>query len=383
MLQAQPGGVQPQSACTVCHPREGVELAKSVHYREGIGCHDCHGGNPLALELEKAHGGNYVGVPSRREIPRRCASCHSDPARMRPYNLPIDQLALYQISNHGLGLAKGDDRVAVCSDCHGAHEVRSASDPESRTYSPRVPNTCGRCHADEKLMSRYGLSPKAVQDYRASVHGKALIEEGNLNAPSCARCHGVHGATPPGFGDVDKVCGQCHSTAREFFVRSRHNQAMDAAGLPECASCHGNHAIGRAESEVGAKVCQDCHSTGGPAAEAGAKLRALAATASEQIERAAEMIDKAEQVPLDVEDYRARLELARTHLGEARPAMHSLDVDQVSPLSMSARSEAEDIQKEIYAKLSDIRIRRLGLVIFWFYLLLTVAILVSLRRKEA
>jgi hypothetical protein len=62
--------------------------------------------------------------------------------------------------------------------------------------------------------------------------------------------------------------------------------------------------------------------------------------------------------------------------------MHSLDLEQVSPLALSARSEAEDIQKEIYQKLSDIRTRRLGLVLFWFYLLLTVAILIRFQRER-
>jgi hypothetical protein len=374
--------LQAQSTCSLCHPRQRVELQASIHYQEGITCEHCHGGNPKALEMEEAHAGNYVGVPSRREIPRRCASCHSDPVRMRPYNLPIDQLALYQISNHGLGLAKGDERVAVCSDCHGAHDIRSARDPESRTHSRHVPDTCAGCHADEKLLARYGLSLTTVAEYRASVHGKSLLEEGNPNAPSCARCHGVHGATPPGFGDVDKVCGQCHPTARDFFVKSPHEPAMDAAGLPECASCHGNHGIGRPEGGIAATVCRDCHQAGGPPAELGEKLQALELTASEQIRRAGDMIDKAEQVPLDVEDYRARLELARTHLQEVRPAMHSLDLEQVSPLALSARSEAEDIQKEIYQKLSDIRTRRLGLVLFWFYLLLTVAILTRFQRER-
>jgi hypothetical protein len=302
---------------------------------------------------------------------------------MRPYNLPIDQYALYQISNHGRQLARGETPVAVCSDCHGAHEVLSGHDPESPTYAVNVPQTCGKCHADETLMNRYGLPAGTLEEYRDSVHGKALLEEANLNSPNCARCHGVHGAAPPGIGDVDKVCGQCHASAREFYVESSHRQTMNEAGYLECASCHGSHRIGPAGSELANRVCQECHEGDSEPAEIGRKLLALQDATSHEVERAGELIDDAEQVPLDVEDYRARLEMAKTHLNEIYPAMHSLEIEKVSTFSVSARSEAEDIQKEIYDKLSDIRIRRLGLVLFWFYILLTVAILARLHRQKA
>lgn len=373
---------QTQSLCITCHPAERVQLEASVHSAEGIGCESCHGGIPDSLDEERAHSGNYRGVPSREDIPALCASCHSDPEAMRPYNLPIDQLALYQISGHGRRLAEGDDRVAVCTDCHGAHDVRSANDPESPTFRTNVPRTCGRCHADPELMGDYGLSAAVLEEFQASVHGRALLAEANPNAPSCARCHGVHGASPPGFGDVATVCGQCHSSARAFFERSVHKEAMDALGLPECASCHGNHAIGPVGSELARDVCLECHDEGSPPAEIGRRLLALQSAAVHEISSAEELIEQAGQVPLAVEDYRARLELARTHLQEAYPAMHSVDVEQVTPLTLSARSAAEAIQSEIYDKLADIRLRRLGLVLFWFYIVLTIAILSRLRRQK-
>jgi hypothetical protein len=158
---------------------------------------------------------------------------------------------------------------------------------------------------------------------------------------------------------------------------------MNEAGYLECASCHGSHRIGPAGSELANRVCQECHEGDSEPAEIGRKLLALQDATSHEVERAGELIDDAEQVPLDVEDYRARLEMAKTHLNEIYPAMHSLEIEKVSTFSVSARSEAEDIQKEIYDKLSDIRIRRLGLVLFWFYILLTVAILARLHRQKA
>jgi hypothetical protein len=126
---------------------------------------------------------------------------------MRGYNLPTDQYALYQTSRHGQLLAKGDENVATCIDCHGAHEILPPDDPRSSVYVRNIPRTCGRCHSDAARMARYGLKTDPTADFAAGVHGKLLLEKGNLAAPDCTRCHGAHGATPPGVGDVDKICG--------------------------------------------------------------------------------------------------------------------------------------------------------------------------------
>ena len=115
--------------CAVCHSDVRVQFDRGVHHREGIACTSCHGGDPAASTVAGAHGKGFRGVPKRRDIPTLCASCHADVALMRPYNLPADQMALYRTSKHGLLLARGDERVAVCTDCHGVHDIRPRSDP--------------------------------------------------------------------------------------------------------------------------------------------------------------------------------------------------------------------------------------------------------------
>jgi predicted CXXCH cytochrome family protein len=248
--------------CGVCHPDVRVRFEESVHRVEGLDCSSCHGGDPSATTVATAHRGGFRGVPRRRDVPGLCASCHADIGRMRSYNLPTDQLALYQTSRHGRLLAKGDERVAVCSDCHGAHDIRARTDPQSRVFPANIPATCARCHADTALMARYGLKAGAFDDYAKSVHGRAFLEKGDRTAPECTRCHGSHGATPPGVGDVDKVCGQCHATTRAFFLQGPHKTAMDAAGLPECASCHDHHLIQTADVALLDTVCLKCHAGG-------------------------------------------------------------------------------------------------------------------------
>ena len=60
--------------------------------------------------------------------------------------------------------------MPVCTDCHRAHDT---TDPRDGALAMRTPEICGRCHTDEKLMTRYGLSTKVVDTYLADFHGMA------------------------------------------------------------------------------------------------------------------------------------------------------------------------------------------------------------------
>ena len=382
LLLAVVAAPRPQM-CGVCHPDVRVPFEESVHRVEGLDCSSCHGGDASATTVAAAHGRGFRGVPRRRDIPALCGSCHSRIESMRSYNLPTDQLALYQTSQHGRLLARGDERVAVCSDCHGAHDIRAPSDPQSRVFPANIPRTCGRCHGDAGLMARYGLKAGAFADYSKGVHGTAFLEKGDRSAPECTRCHGSHGATPPGVGDIDKVCGQCHATTRAFFLQGPHKAAMDAAGLPECASCHDHHLIRPADVALLDTVCLNCHDAGSDQQQRARTFKALFVGASEEIGQARALVDRAARVPLFVEDYRARLEEARTALTEAYPIMHALEIRGVEEQTSRARAIAREVESEVRGKLEGLNWRRAGLLVFWFYLLLTVAILLRYRARAA
>lgn len=369
--------------CGLCHPDARVQFERSVHSSEEIGCTSCHGGDPKASTVSAAHRGDFRGRIRRADVPLICASCHADASRMGPYNLPSDQHALYQTSRHGQRLAQGNSHVAVCTDCHGAHTILHASDPASPTHPLKIASTCGRCHSDAGLMSRYGLTGDPAAELASSVHGAALREAGNSSAPTCSRCHGAHGATPPGVGDVDKVCGQCHPTVRAQFLDGPHKRAMDAAGLPECASCHGHHDVARTGIGMLDTACLGCHDAGSPPAELARQMKTLYSAAADQIDEARRLVDQAAEVPLHVEDHRARLEEARTTLVESLPAMHSLDLRRVEAITSRARSIGDEVESEVNGRLEGRAWLRVGLLIFWFYLLLTVGILARFRVRAA
>jgi predicted CXXCH cytochrome family protein len=386
LLAAAPAATASSSMvgmCGVCHSDVRVQFEQGVHRSEGIACATCHGGDAAATTVEGAHRGGFRGVPRRRDIPALCASCHGDIARMRPYNLPSDQFALYQTSQHGQRLAKGDPNVAVCTDCHGVHEIRRRDDPKSRVFPRNIPSTCARCHGDAALMKKYGRADNPYADYAAGVHGRAFLENASDAAPECTRCHGSHGATPPGLGDVEKVCGQCHATTRQYFLEGPHKKAMDAAGLQECATCHGNHRTPPAGVEMLDNVCLQCHAAGSEQQKLAATMKGLFTDAAGEIDQARILVDEAARIPLYVEDYRARLEDARTALMESFPVMHALDAARVEPHTRRARSIAAEVSGEIHEKLAGRWWRKVGLGVLWFYLLLTAAILVRARRRAA
>ena len=369
-----------QERCGTCHPAEKVAFAKSVHSREGVSCSSCHGGDPAALEVEPAHRGGFRALTNRLAGPAACAECHADLTQMRAYNLPVDQYALYQTSEHGRGLARGDQAVAICSDCHGAHEVLAPDDPASPTDPRRVATTCESCHGSADLAARYDMDPGVVADYRSSVHGQTLLAGDRGAAPNCTSCHGAHGAGPPGVGALDKICGSCHTQARRAFISGPHHDALLAAGLPECGACHSHHAIERiGEEEIGA-TCADCHDEESDSVALGRLLETSIATAAAEIDEAEKLLDRAARMGAEVQDHEARLEEARSYLTEVLPVVHAVSREPVEILTRRARSIGEEVQHEVYESL-DRRPQRLGLALVWFYVVMTVAILVGYKRR--
>ena len=250
------------------------EIVDDVHFRHGVSCAGCHGGDATA---DMGHAFVKEWPESNREKNRAwvvqfCARCHSDPAFMHDFNpsLPTDQLAKFKDSPHGRTLLeKHDDRAPSCVSCHGVHGIRPAKDPLSKVYAQRVPETCGACHADAKIMAgftRADGSPLPITqlaEYRTSAHGRALLERGDLGAPVCNTCHGNHAASPPGVAQVSRSCSLCHSANASLFDGSKHKQAFDQHNWPECGKCHGNHAIAKTHDSMLAtgpgQLCGDCH----------------------------------------------------------------------------------------------------------------------------
>jgi hypothetical protein len=277
-----------QTSCIHCHGGELFDEAGrakvkhfnvDVHSQVGLSCQDCHGGNPdpklgddIAGAMDPKYKPNpYVGAPKRTAIPDFCGRCHSSAAYMNRFNpaARVDEVSEYWTSHHGQQLKRGIDDVATCIDCHSVHNIRRKTNPDSPVYPTHVAETCSHCHSDAKRMHANGRNLPIDQYARwsTSVHAKALLQKGDLTAPTCNDCHGNHGATPPGVASIAFVCGQCHLREMELFRASpkaagweRHNDLLTAAD-GKCGTCHDDQ---RASLQIKQfNGCVICHSNHG------------------------------------------------------------------------------------------------------------------------
>jgi hypothetical protein len=272
--------------CLECHGQPGLTLKlengevldlyvspddyyHSIHGDQGYACVQCH-----------RTVGDYPHPPfvasNKRDatiqLNNTCKHCH------------LSQHVLTQDSVHATALVEGNTEAAVCSDCHTAHEVRQINDPVTNEPHPEtrvwVPETCAQCHND------------IYQKYLTTVHGSALVDEKNSDAPSCIDCHGVHNIEDPTTNafrlQSPQICADCHTDPEimdkygistdvlDTFVADFHGttvnlfekQTPDAeTNKPVCYDCHGIHDIKRADDpEKGLHVrenllvrCQVCH----------------------------------------------------------------------------------------------------------------------------
>jgi cytochrome b subunit of formate dehydrogenase len=240
--------------CSTCHSDEQAAYDHSYHARaiqngdsQAATCIDCHG-SPHEL-LPASDPKSRV---NHANIAKTCGTCHGQKFVMEASGHSAQPYISYQESVHGKAVAAGSEKAAVCTDCHGSHEILSASDPKSSIFKFNVPATCAKCHGPVQ------------QEFAQSIHGQA-IARGNGQAPVCTDCHGIHSIkahTDPNSSVSAQnlaltTCGRCHESVRlsqEFGVEGRrettylesyHGLASELGSpvVANCASCHGVHNI--------------------------------------------------------------------------------------------------------------------------------------------
>ncbi len=262
--------------CATCHADQATAYEHGIHAKAAAAgnanvakCQDCHGSVHEVLpasdpKSKVAHG----------NIPATCGACHGKELVMAGSGVSSAPFTSYEQSVHGKAVNGGSEYAAVCTDCHGAHDILTGADPKSPVAKANVPATCGKCHADVQA------------DYVQSIHGTALAK-GNWQSPVCTDCHGIHTIKAPNdpnsavaAGNVGTTCASCHASVKlssEFgvsgnrvssYLASYHGMAskVGSATVANCASCHGVHNIlpssdprSTVNSANLAKTCGKCH----------------------------------------------------------------------------------------------------------------------------
>jgi len=391
LLLAAGARAQTKNTCLDCHavfdPPLGVkaeQFAQDIHAQKGLTCVSCHGGDPASEEPARAMSAaaGFRGKIKRNQIPGLCARCHSDGSYMRQFNpsLRTDQHAQYLTSVHGKRLARGDTKVAVCTDCHGVHDLRPARDARSKVHPLNVAATCARCHASAEYMKGYPIPTDQFASYSASVHHDALVVRGDLSAPTCTTCHGNHGAAPPGVASVEFVCSTCHVFQAQLFDKSPHKAAFSAMGLPACVTCHSNHRILRpTDAMIGTgkdSVCLNCHSAGGPGYVAAEEIHRQLNSLEGALARSDEVLNRAESSGMEVSQARLDQGQARDALTKARVTIHAFQVARVQEDIQPGMKVAEQTYQAGVKALAERDYRRKGLAISLVTILI---VLIGLR----
>lgn len=386
-----------QDACVECHSAldgtlqaPAVRFRNDIHARAGFHCTDCHGGDRTAEDptqaMSKARG--FAGHVARSAIPALCARCHSDPSLMKKFKPQqrVDQLSQYRTSVHGKRLAAGDDAVATCIDCHSVHDIRGVKDALSPVYPLRLPDTCGRCHADASHMAGHKLPTTQLAEYRGSMHWQAL-SKGDLSAPTCASCHGNHGATPPELSSVAAVCGSCHALFEQLYSKSPHQAAFTSMGLGGCTVCHSNHQIKKPSLAMLAgenAVCSQCHDATSAGGSAAAEMAGLIHRLSTALDKSDLVLARARNSGMEVSEAQLQQMEARESLVKARVAVHAFQAAAVRKPVEEGIALAAVTQRAGEDALQERDTRRIGLAVALLSILITMGgIGLAIRSLEA
>jgi predicted CXXCH cytochrome family protein len=408
------GQVPRENHCITCHSEPDIwegerrrffvtekDLSGDVHWQKGLRCGDCHGGDPSAKDFASAHSSDsgFHAVKSPADIPAFCGRCHSDIAYMRRFQPSprTDQVAEYWTSGHGKRLKEsGDPQVAVCTSCHGGkHKLYAVKDLESPVYPTRVSQTCAVCHSDAKVMDGrqfHGrlLGHNQYEEWRQSVHARALLEKGDLSAPSCNRCHGNHGAVPPEVSSVANACGTCHNKTARLFENTLMRHRFEQVELPGCATCHGNHLIRAPTDEMlgmGERaVCVKCHAEGRygatlAGAEVARTLRDRLDKLNALITEAEEKIAEAERRGMEVSQPRYDLRNAFNARVNARTLVHTFSPDPVNKALDEGVQTASRVKEQAEAALTEYTARRMWLAASLLPIAIAIVFLVLYIRR--
>ncbi|HLP77585.1 MAG TPA: hypothetical protein VK327_11795, partial [Candidatus Paceibacterota bacterium] len=215
--------------CASCHERQTESYGASVHgiamkagETESANCQDCHDSHEVLPPTSPVSPLHF----SRQA--KTCGACHEKEA------------ADVSESVHGKATAAGKRDAPACTDCHSEHKIEALRNSSALKISEEV---CSKCHASERLNTKYNLPKDRVRTFFDSYHGLAA-QYGSTLAANCGSCHGYHRILPssdPGStinkAHLVETCGKCHPGANEKFSFSKiHVDIESETSAPDVSS---------------------------------------------------------------------------------------------------------------------------------------------------
>lgn len=142
--------------CMRCHETIYTTYAKSVHGKALLGEHNMD--VPVCADCHKAHEiQDPRTLTFREQIPEMCGNCHANKELMSRYGLSPAVVKTYLEDFHGVTLSlykmqrelegtSSANPIAVCSDCHGIHDIQKLSEQETGLVRQNLLRRCQACH---------------------------------------------------------------------------------------------------------------------------------------------------------------------------------------------------------------------------------------------
>jgi cytochrome b subunit of formate dehydrogenase len=145
--------------CAKCHETEAGDYNTSVHATallggnvDSAGCTSCHGEHNIQLPSDPTSPVHKANLAQQV-----CAECHASVRLTQKYGLSSESFRTFADSYHGLAVRGGAVEVVNCASCHGAHAIKSDTDPTSTTHKVNLARTCGECHPGAN--ERFAVGP--------------------------------------------------------------------------------------------------------------------------------------------------------------------------------------------------------------------------------
>ena len=203
--------------CLSCHAgsQSHNNFRRGEHWRNDVGCTDCHTAH--GSDLKNGHAGSItlVGGASiqnpgntgdsmlKQGEPQLCISCHSETKAQ--FSKPFHHKVL--------------EGTMKCTDCHNAH---GGFESKQANLAVGADSACVKCHSNKQ--------------------GPFVYEHAPLKVEGCAACHTPHGSSNPKMlkrSSVRQLCLECHTGITEELspqAPSLHNQAQ--VRYLQCTVCH-------------------------------------------------------------------------------------------------------------------------------------------------
>lgn len=175
-------------------------IARSIHGTRSeagaLGCVDCHGPDTFPHDGPTPEDARTYSLNTQR----LCVGCHAD------------QVNELESGRHSEAIRNGNVHAAVCTDCHGAHDVQAVAE-----FPGLIAGVCGDCHT------------QTLEEWQAGPHV-------SIGKDGCGNCHSPH-SQEMRLGEAPQdMCLNCHKEMPDVLIHMQHVNSTDSSVT--CNSCH-------------------------------------------------------------------------------------------------------------------------------------------------